>query len=94
MAKPPYGMITGVAKHGSDDDLLKIRDDIRWLGRWTDQVHGELRSIWKAARVTIGPEQWDKECDMEVRDVMLHLKLTTQEINTLTSLLNEKDTDE
>ena len=91
MAKPPYGRIAGVAKHGSDEELLALRDEIRWLGRWADDIHGELQSIWKDSEVVISPEQYDKDCDMEVRNVVIRLKLTTSEINTLTTLLKESD---
>lgn len=91
MAKPPYGHIANIAKHGSDEELLKLRDEIRWLGRWTDDIHGELRMIWKAAEVLIGPEHWDSACDTDIRDVVIKLKLTTDEINTLTTLLNEEN---
>lgn len=85
MAKPPYGRIASVAKHGSDADLLAARDDIRWLGRWTDDVHTELRDIWDSSTVTITPT------DDDHRQVTIELRLTKTGVRTLLHLLDEDD---
>lgn len=86
MTKPPYGHIAGIAKHGTDEELLKNRDEIRWLGRWTDDVHTTLRAIWNCSTVTISP------CDDGFyRDVELKLRLTPDEVATLLHLLDEDD---
>lgn len=89
--KPPYGRIAETAKHGTDEQLLSLRDEIRWLGRWTDQIHDQLRMIWKCAEISISPEYWFQEGDLEVRDVVIKLRLTNEEIHTLTTLLNEDE---
>lgn len=91
MAKPPYGRIAGIAKHGTDENLLAARDEIRWLARWADDIHGELQSIWRAAEVVIGPEAEIPELGIEARDVTIRLRLSNHELDTLIHLLKEDD---
>lgn len=84
MAKPPYGRIASIAKHGTDEHLLAVRDEIRWLARWADDIHSELRAIWNCSSVVITPVD-DGDC----RQVTISLKLTKAEVETLLHLLDE-----
>lgn len=86
MAKPPYGSVAGIAKHGTDEHLLAARDDIRWLARWTDDVHHVLSTVWRSADVTIGAID-----DDNYRKVTLSLNLSQHELATLLHLLDEDD---
>lgn len=87
---PPYVHIQKVAKHGSDEDLLALRDEIRWLANWAEDVSSELSSIYHAATVVMTPSAYDEAIDMEVRDVQIRLKLTNEEVLTLIEILNMK----
>lgn len=87
---PPYVQIQQVAKHGSDEELLALRDQIRWLASWVQDVSSELSAIYMAASVVVTPSAYDEDIDMEVRDVQIRLKLTNEEILTLVDILNLK----
>jgi hypothetical protein len=84
VSKPPYGSIAATAKHGTDADLLAMRDQIRWLGRWTDDIHSELATIWRNAEIVVGPINNDDE-----RKVSITLTLSSHELATLLHILDE-----
>ena len=86
MAKPPYGLIANTAKHGTDENLLAIRDEIRWLARWADDIHGELAMIWNEATVTISPSD---DSHSRMRKVDISLTLSEEGVFTLLHLLDE-----
>lgn len=85
MSKPPYGELAGIAKHATDEAFLSHRDDVRWLARWADDIHTELRSIWESADVAITPLS---PVD-DTRQVTIRLTLTQSQIGTLLHLLDE-----
>jgi len=91
MSTPPFRHLHGIAKYGTDEELLANRDNIRWMATWADEVHSELQSIWTCAEVAIAPTKWNNDADCETRDVSIRLHLADGEIETLLSLLSCKE---
>ena len=58
---PPYSEIYGIAKHGSDEELLKARDDIRWLALWAESLHDKQRALLSSSKITLHEESWNEE---------------------------------
>lgn len=91
MTTPPFMRIGGAAKHGSDEELLALRNEIRWLANWVGDVHGELSSIWFDAEIMIRPAVWDDESATELRDVTVKLRLTEDQIKMFAEILDYKE---
>jgi hypothetical protein len=88
MTTPPFMQIRGAAKHGSDEELLVLRNEIRWLANWAGDVYGELATIWYGAEILIRPAVWDDELSSEMRDVTVKMRLTEDQIKMFTEIFS------
>ena len=83
---PPIDRIAAVAKHGTDDELLELRADVRWLALWAGSVLDDLRDLARCATVTVGPE---RDADgYVVRSVSVTADVSPDQLAALASLVN------
>jgi len=75
---PPYSEIYGIAKHGSDEELLKVRDDIRWLALWAQNLHAQQCALLSGSKITLHEEEWEADTGF-VRLLEITAKLTSNE---------------
>lgn len=88
MSHPPFVEIRATAKHGSDERLLALRDEIRWLAAWASDVYAEICSIYEGAEILMSPRCFDEDNGFFFRDVTLKLKLSEHNLETISHILS------
>jgi KaiC/GvpD/RAD55 family RecA-like ATPase len=85
---PPITHIAAVAKHGSDEDFLNIRNDVRWLALWIDEFRNDL--VAHHERLVVDKIS-DNESDLQQRQVTLTMTLSEEQLLNLLELLFTND---